>query len=156
MLAAIHHQESRWTKTRNTLKETCESWWQLKTNTGRAKEQQDTNDCSYREISEDGIIVLYEETVIEWARDPVFVNGELQENCGFWKNVFDREGISTCTADVDSARPLAWNSDTLRLVYLLKKAVEFQQWWDLLLRNVIRWSSSLTITIIIMISLSHT
>lgn len=41
----------------------CES------NTGRAKEQQDTNDCSYREriteISEDGIIVLYEETVIE-------------------------------------------------------------------------------------------
>lgn len=69
MLAAILHQESRWTKTRNTLKETCESWWQLKTNTGRAKEQQDTNDCSYREriteISEDGIIVLYEETVIE-------------------------------------------------------------------------------------------
>lgn len=101
MLAAILHQESRWTKTRNTLKETCESWWQLKKNRGRAKEQQDTNDCSYREriteISEDGIIVLYEETVIEWARDPVFVYGEwswasrklrfLEKRLWSWRNL---------------------------------------------------------------------
>lgn len=95
MLAAILHQESWWTKTRNTLKEMCES------NTGRAKEQQDTNDCSYREriteISEDGIIVLYEETVIEWARDPVFVYGEwswasrklrfLEKRLWSWRNL---------------------------------------------------------------------